>query len=163
MPTYILSAGPGKPKMTESESTGEGSCVPQPPPQNAAPGAPFYFDLKCDNITMAAFADIFQTMPGGYLDQPVVDETNLTGTWSFSLKWTARDQLEKQGADGISLFAAVEKELGLKLELKTAPRPVFQVVSVDEASCCQRCQYRRSASRAARVPFEVVVIQTQCP
>ena len=30
MPTYILSAGPGKPKMTESEGTGEGSCIPAP-------------------------------------------------------------------------------------------------------------------------------------
>src|ERR1700728_222345 len=26
MPTYILSAGPGKPKITESEGAGEGSC-----------------------------------------------------------------------------------------------------------------------------------------
>src|SRR6202020_3529564 len=32
MPTYILSAGPGKPKMTQSDDPGEGSCVPLPPP-----------------------------------------------------------------------------------------------------------------------------------
>ena len=39
MPTYILSAGPGKPKMTESEGAGEGSCQPLPPPPN--PPNPF--------------------------------------------------------------------------------------------------------------------------
>jgi uncharacterized protein (TIGR03435 family) len=37
MPTYILSAGPGKPKMTESAGTGEGSCIPLPRPQNTPP------------------------------------------------------------------------------------------------------------------------------
>src|SRR5580693_8600834 len=30
MPTYILSVGPEKPKMTESEGTGEASCIPLP-------------------------------------------------------------------------------------------------------------------------------------
>ena len=30
MPTYLLTAGPGKPKMTESEGTGEGSVRPCP-------------------------------------------------------------------------------------------------------------------------------------
>jgi uncharacterized protein (TIGR03435 family) len=30
MPTYILSAGPGKPKMTESEEGGEGACTASP-------------------------------------------------------------------------------------------------------------------------------------
>jgi uncharacterized protein (TIGR03435 family) len=163
MPTYILSAGPGKPKMTESESTDEGSCLPQPPPQNAPPGAPFYFNLKCDNLTMAAFANVFQTMPGGYLDQPVVDGTNLTGTWNFSLKWTDRNQLEKQGADGITLFAAVEKQLGLKLELKTAPRPVFQVVSVDKTPTPNAANIAAALPETPASPFEAVVIRPSAP
>ena len=62
----------------------------------------------------------------------IFHETKLAGGWDFSIKWTGRGQLEKQGADGISIFTAVEKQLGLKLELKTTPRPVFQVASVDE-------------------------------
>lgn len=122
MPTYILSA-PGKPKMTESEGNGESSCVPLPPPQNPPAGAPSYITVSCKNLTMASLADTLHTFAGGYLDQPVVDETNLAGGWDFTIKWTGRDQLEKQGADGISIFAAVEKQLGLKLELKTAPAP----------------------------------------
>ncbi len=42
MPTYVLSASPGKPKMTESEGAGEASCVPLPPPPNPPAGAPSY-------------------------------------------------------------------------------------------------------------------------
>jgi uncharacterized protein (TIGR03435 family) len=110
MPTYILSAGPGKPKMTESEGTGEGSCIPLPPPQKTPPGAPSYITVNCKNLTMAALADTLHNFAGGYIDQPVIDETNLAGAWDFTIKWTGRGQLEKQGADGISIFAAVEKQ-----------------------------------------------------
>jgi uncharacterized protein (TIGR03435 family) len=136
MPTYILSAGPGKPKMTESTGTADPSCVPLPPPANPPANAPDYITIACKNITMPALADTLHDFAGGYLNQPVVDETNLAGAWDFTIKWTGRDELAKQGADGISIFTAVEKQLGLKLELKTSPRPVCPNP--------QRAQHRRS-------------------
>jgi uncharacterized protein (TIGR03435 family) len=157
LPTYILSAGSGKPKMTESEGTGEGSCMPQPPPPNPPAGAPSYITVICKNLTMPALADTLHNFAGGYLDQPVIDETNLAGAWDFTLKWTGRGQLEKQGADGISIFSAVDKQLGLKLELKTAPRPVFEVASVDETPT------PNAANLAEAAPFEVAVIKPSAP
>jgi uncharacterized protein (TIGR03435 family) len=163
MPTYILSAGPGKPKMTESEDPGEGSCMPLPPPPNPPAGAPSYITVNCKNLTMAALADTLHNFAGGYLDQPVIDETNLAGDWNFTIKWTGRGQLEKQGADGISIFAAVDKQLGLKLELKTAPRPVFQVASVDEAPTPNAPNIAESLPEWAPVPFEVTVIKPSAP
>ncbi len=163
MPTYILSAGAGKPKMTESQGTGEGSCIPQPPPQNPPPGAPSYFVLNCKSITMAALADVLRRVPGGYLDQPVIDETNLAGAWDFTIKWTDRSQLEKQGADGISIFAAVDKQLGLKLELKTASRPVFQVASVDETPTPNAANIGEALPEPPAAPFEVAVIKPSAP
>ncbi len=163
MPTYILSAGPGKPKMTESEGAGDASCIPLPPPQNSPPGAPSYITVNCKNLTMAALADTLHTFAGGYLDQPVVDETNLAGAWDFTIKWTGRGQLEKQGADGISIFAAVEKQLGLKLELKTAPRPVFQVASVDETPTPNAANIAEALPEPPAAPFEVTVIKPSAP
>jgi uncharacterized protein (TIGR03435 family) len=163
MPTYILSAGPGKPKMTESEGAGEGSCVPVPPPQNAAPGAPSYLTVNCKNLTMAALADTLHNFAGGYLDQPVVDETKLAGGWDFTIKWTGRGQLEKQGADGISIFSAVEKQLGLKLELKTASRPVFQVGSVDENPTPNAANIAEALPEPPAAPFEVATIKPSAP
>ena len=163
MPTYILSAGSGKPKMTESEGTGEGSCIPLPPPPNPTPGTPSYITVNCKNLTMAALADTLHNFAGGYLNQPVVDETNLAGTWDFTIKWTSRDQLEKQGADGISIFAAVEKQLGLKLELKTSPRPVFQVASVDEVPTPNAANIAEALPEPPAAPFEVATIKPSAP
>ena len=163
MPTYILSAGSGKPKMTESEGTGEASCVPLPPPQNPPPGAPSYITVNCKHLTTAALADTLHDFAGGYLDQPVIDETNLAGAWDFTIKWTPRDELEKQGADGISIFAAVEKELGLKLELKTAPRPVFEVASVDETPTPNAANISEALPEPPPAPFEVAVIKPSAP
>jgi uncharacterized protein (TIGR03435 family) len=163
MPTYILSAGPGKPKMTESEGTGEGSCIPLPPPQNPPPDAPSYITVNCKSLTMAALADTLHNFAGGYLDQPVIDETNLAGAWSFTIKWTGRGQLEKQGADGISIFNAVEKQLGLKLELKTAARPVFQVASVDEAPTPNAANIAEALPEPPAAPFEVATIKPTAP
>ena len=163
MPTYILSAGSGKPKMTESEGSGDSSCVPAPPPANNPPGAPFYITVNCKHLTMPALADTLHGFAGGYLDQPVVDETNLAGAWDFTIKWSPRNQLEKQGADGISIFAAVEKQLGLKLELKTAPRPVFQVASVDETPTRNAANIDQALPEPPAAPFEVSVIKPSAP
>ena len=163
MPTYILSAAPGKSKMTESEGTAEGSCTPLPPPQNPPPGAPSYFTVNCKNITMADLADTLHNFARDYLDQPVVDQTNLAGGWDFTIKWTGRGQLEKQGADGIPIFAAVEKQLGLKLELKTAPRPVFQVASVDEVPTPNPANIAEALPEPPAAPFEVATIKPSAP
>ena len=163
MPTYVLSAGAGKPKMTESQETADGSCVPLPPPPTPPAGAPSYIAVKCKGITMAALADTLHDFAGGYLDQPVIDETNLSGAWDFTIQWTGRGQFEKQGADGISIFTAVDKQLGLKLQLKTAPRPVFQVASVDRVPTPNVADIAEKLPEPPAAPFEAVVIKPSAP
>ena len=112
---------------------------------------------------MAALAETLHNFAGGYLDQPVVDETKLAGGWDFTIKWTGRGQLEKQGADGISIFNAVEKQLGLKLELKTASRPVFQVASVDENPTPNAANIAEALPEPPAAPFEVATIKPSAP
>jgi len=109
------------------------------------------------------FVTTLRGFAGDYFDQPVVDETNLAGAWDFTLKWTGKGQLEKQGADGISIFAAVDKELGLKLELKTASRPVFQVASVDETPTSNAANIAEALPELPPNPFEAVVIKPSAP
>jgi uncharacterized protein (TIGR03435 family) len=162
MPTYVLTAA-GKPKMMESEGTGDGSCTPVPPPPNSPPGAPSYLTINCKHLAMSALAETLHNFARDYLDQPVVDETNLAGAWDFTLKWTFRGQLEKQGADGISIFAAVDKQLGLKLELKTSPRPVFQVASVDQTPTPNVANIDVALPEPPATPFEVTVIKPSAP
>jgi uncharacterized protein (TIGR03435 family) len=163
MPAYVLTVASEKPRMTESQDTGEGSCMPLPPPANPPSGEPSYNAIKCSNLTMPALATTLHDFAGGYIDQPVVDETNLAGGWNFTIKWTARGELATQGADGISIFTAVEKQLGLKLQLKTAPRPVFQVVRVDETPTPNAADIATQLPEPPATPFEVIVIKPSKP
>jgi uncharacterized protein (TIGR03435 family) len=164
MPTYVLSVEGGKPKMTESEGAGEGSCMPLPPPRNAPKDAPFLVTISCKNMTMAALAESLHNFGGSYLEQPVADATNLAGGWDFTLRWTPRkEDLPKQGAEGISLFNAVEKQLGLKLELKTTPRAVFQVASVDRVPTPNAANVAEALPEPPPAPFEVATIKPSAP
>src|SRR5258708_5280660 len=105
MPAYLLAVKPGgKPALMESDGAGEATCVPQPPPQNQAPGAVFYIVVKCHNITMETFAEVIHQFAGGYLTKPVVDATGLKGPWDFDIKWSPATQLKKCAADAICSF-----------------------------------------------------------
>jgi len=56
--------------------------------------------------------------------------TKLEGSWDFDLEWTGRGALAAKGADGISVFDAVDKQLGLKLELQNVPMPSLVIESL---------------------------------
>ena len=51
-------------------------------------------------------------MAGDYLPNPEVDSTRLEGSWDFDLKWTPNRMLAQAGADGITIFDAVDKSSG---------------------------------------------------
>jgi len=61
----------------------------------------------------------------------VVDSTGLKGAWDFDLEWTPRYALAGRGADGISIFDAINKQLGLKLELQNIPLPSLAIEKVN--------------------------------
>ena len=112
----------GAVKLKESDDTGDSSCRPQPPPANQPAGAIPQILFTCHNETMEKFAEDVHMMAGGYLTDPVVDSTGLKGTYDFDLSGLPRGVLPRAGSEGISIFDAVDKELGLKLTLETAPR-----------------------------------------
>jgi uncharacterized protein (TIGR03435 family) len=130
LPAFVLTTGKGKPKMTEAEGSGDADCkyVDQEP----APGTVQSIVFSCHHTTMEEFARNVHEWAGGYLTDPVVDSTGLKGSWDFDIKWTPKMLLQKAGPDGISIFDAVDKQLGLKLERQTAPRPVLIVDSVNQ-------------------------------
>ena len=85
----------------------------------------------CHNLTGAAIAENLRTMVTDYVDHDAVDATKLEGSFDFELEWTPRAALAAKGADGISLFDALEKQLGLKLELRNIPMPALAVERVN--------------------------------
>lgn len=63
----------------------------------------------------------------------VVDRTEMKGTWDFAFKFTPKVPAGiATTGEVIPLFDALEKQLGLKLELTTAPLPVVVVDHVNQ-------------------------------
>jgi len=132
VPRYVLSIGKGS-KLKSADPSEDSGCKPQAQPAGPAPSDPALtpnIKVACRNLTAAAIADNLHTMAGGYLDHDVVDSTKLEGSWDFDLEWTGRGALAAKGADGISIFDAVSKQLGLKLELQNVPEPSLAILSV---------------------------------
>jgi uncharacterized protein (TIGR03435 family) len=132
LPAFVLSVGKGGPKLKESDGSGPANCNGTPNPPSTPPGAVPLIYVTCKNMTLDQIAQNLRGMAGGYLTNPVVNSTGIQGSWNFDIKWTARGNLQRAGGDGISIFDAVDKQLGLKLEAKTAPLPVVIVASVNQ-------------------------------
>ncbi len=130
MPVFVLSLGKGKPRLKEAGDSGPPGC--QGVPQNPQPGTVPNNVVSCHNVTMEVFVQNLRGMAGAYLTSTVVDSTGLKGSWDVDIKWTSRAQLSQAGADGITIFDAVDKQLGLKLESQKAPAKVIVVDSVNE-------------------------------
>jgi uncharacterized protein (TIGR03435 family) len=89
----------------------------------------------CRNLSMAAFADELRAMLATNLgSNPILDMTGLAGKWNFDLRYTLQIALPSMGdsSDRISIFDAIDKQLGLKLEQQTIPASVIVVDSVNE-------------------------------
>jgi uncharacterized protein (TIGR03435 family) len=93
---------------------------------------------------MGDLAKFIQSHAGAYIDHPIVDTTGLDGGYDFTLGWTPKAQLQARPAEpasagselsaadpgGLSLFEAVEKQLGLKLEVQKHALQVYVMDSV---------------------------------
>jgi uncharacterized protein (TIGR03435 family) len=165
IPRYVLTVGKGGSKLKSASGTDPAACVPK---QQSAPADPndlaSFPDIEvvCHNFTSSALAQQLRNMAGGYLDHDVVDSTNLEGTWDWNLKWTGRGALAAKGPNGISVFDAVDKQLGLKLELKDVPLPGLVVDHVNRNPGANPA----GASTALAMPaarFEVASIKPADP
>jgi len=133
LPAFGLSMGSGKHKMRPASGDGQPGCqgVPQPGSGTVInPAAPITV-IACRSMTMAAFASGLRGFAGAYVTEPVVNQTGLDGAWDFDLRWTPRAALAQAGSDGIGLFDAIDKQLGLKLAASSIPSPVLVVDSVN--------------------------------
>ncbi len=162
-PAFVLSAGKGKPKLKQSEGDGDSNCENKTPPSDPGSTEIPTIIVSCRYMSMEDFATALRNMAGGYLSNPVVDSTNLKGTWDFDLKWTPRGLLQRAGADGISIFDAVDKQLGLKLDLQTATRPAFIVDSVDRMPTPNAPNLAQKLPPAPPAQFDVATVKPSKP
>jgi uncharacterized protein (TIGR03435 family) len=91
--------------------------------------------IENPNITADALAGWLK----GELGRPVTDDTHLTGHYSIKLAWSPDErQPNSQGATddtpGTSIFAALQEQLGLKLEPYKGPLEVLVIDRVEKPS-----------------------------
>ena len=137
---YVMSST-GKPKLEradESERTGC-SAIQHPP----KPGEMVETTITCKNASMDDLARQLTHTAGAYIDHPIANETGIDGGWDVEVSWTPigifqKAQAANQNAGdatmpgGITLWEAVEKQLGLKLVKEKRSIPVVVVDHVDE-------------------------------
>ena len=134
VPRYVLSVAKSGPKLQSASGTDRPGCQPvqqgAPPPGPPDPAATPNVKVACHNLTAQQIAENLRQMANGYFEHDVVDTTKLEGSWDFQLEWTPRGALAAKGPDGLSVFDAVEKQLGLHVELQNTPMPALVVDSV---------------------------------
>jgi uncharacterized protein (TIGR03435 family) len=69
----------------------------------------------------------------GRLDRPIVDETGLRATFAWVLSWESTP-VGPNGLGPTAVFAALQDQLGLKLEPHTAPLEVLVIESIEMPS-----------------------------
>jgi uncharacterized protein (TIGR03435 family) len=103
-------------------------------------------------MTMAQFAEDLQRMAPGYIRSPVEDATKIEGAWDFTINFTPAgllvggpggrggDAAQAPGATqaasdpsgGLSLADAINKQLGLKLDMRKRVMPVLVIDHLEE-------------------------------
>jgi len=86
-----------------------------------------------------ALADWLPTrIAPSFIDRPVVDLTGLKGPYDIKLDWVPRplvgnaaDGATAEAAAGSTVFDALDRQLGLKLEERKLPLPVIVIDHVE--------------------------------
>jgi len=140
------------------------------------------FLYACRNIAMAAFAEQLRGMnvAQAYVGRnPTADQTGLKGAWDFDFKYTPPKpatpnnnqtlttangsvQITTAG-DYISLFDAMEKQLGLKLDPVTLPIPVFIVDGVNRKPSANSPEAAAALSLPTVSEFDAAEIRLTAP
>jgi len=98
--------------------------------------------ITCRNMTMAELCDELQRIANSYIFNPIADSTGLTGAYDFTLSFTGASQLQRNAATAageasdpngaLSLFDAVNRQLGLKLVKQRRPLPALVIEHVEQ-------------------------------
>ena len=120
MPVYALVAAKNGPKLKESAPNAESTGRMTVHGRNYQASIP-----------KASMDDVVRAIGNSFLDRPVLDKTGLTGTYDLELTYTPDIPSNRKGdpdPNDISIFTAVQEQLGLKLE---ATKALVEILVVD--------------------------------
>ncbi len=172
MPRYVLTVGKGGSKLKPAAKAEDSGCQQQlvgvAPGQAVAigPGQAPNMKAVCHNLTSQQIAENLHQLAGGpintYLPREVFDSTGLEGKWDFEFEFTPIGLIDMKGSDGITLFDAVSKQLGLSLDVKDVPVPALFVESANRRPTPNAPGVSTNLSLAA-ARFEVASIKPMDP
>lgn len=148
LPVYALvlakKDGTLGPRLTLSK---EGSCKPRDPsapmPRLALPCGMVAGNPRSVRAAAVPLAELAKRL-SGVLGHTVIDQTGLAGDFDFSLEWTPDEYQFLQlppgapkpspDADPVSIFTAIQEQLGLKLESRKGPVEIFVIDRAEKPS-----------------------------
>lgn len=68
------------------------------------------------------------------VDLPIVNRTGLDGTYNFKLTWTPQRAEPSNRPDDVSIFTAIQEQLGLRLRSEKVPVEVLVIDSAEKPS-----------------------------
>src|SRR5262249_16079090 len=98
VPAYTLLAA--KPKMKPADPKGRTRCIEGPGADGKDPreSTPVLGRLiTCQNMTVTKLAELLQGLASGYIHAPVLDATELKGSWDFTLSFSPIGALQGGG------------------------------------------------------------------
>jgi uncharacterized protein (TIGR03435 family) len=123
LPVYALVIGKGGPKFRPPSEPGHGL--------HGVNGRNQF--LETDSIAMYDLAN--EIWNGFISDRPVIDRTGLTGTYKLRIEATPEFRINGNPQPGdLSIFTAVQEQLGLKLEPSTSPLDILVIDSAQKPS-----------------------------
>src|SRR5262249_25081405 len=148
LPGFALMLGKGgAPKLKRADRSESGDCKVTPQYTDAELGARRNalvqagesglvlqtYLFACEHQTLEEFAQrLPSALSGPSLNKVAVkDQTGLRGKWDFSFKYTSKPPVASEADGVITVFDAIDKQLGLKLEAARIPTPVIVVDSVN--------------------------------
>lgn len=126
MPVYELVVGKNGPKLKESSPDATAAGRLQVNGRN--------YDVT---LTKATMSDVVDAVANAFLDRPVVDKTGLDGFYDVKLIYTPSTRANRgteASLDDISIFTAVQEQLGLKLEPRTGSVKTLVLDHVEKPS-----------------------------
>lgn len=127
MRVLALIAAKGGPKVVKAtDLSGRPDCI-------RLVSADVALEATCHNVSMADFARAMQGLAPIYVDRRVVDLTGLGGAYDIKVRWFGKPNPDADAA-GIGLPAAIEKQLGLKLDVRRLPITTIVLDHVERPS-----------------------------
>ena len=133
MNAYVFVAPKSETKLKKTDPSNRSECKKvSGPPSNPS----LTQSYACTNTTMAQLAAQIQNWAPAYLDRPVVDSTGLSDAWDFVVSWSPKALIANPaGGDpsgGLTIFEALDKQLGLKLVSQKHTMSVLVIDRVEQ-------------------------------